>query len=403
MANRPTAPPNSAGMECYPGTDMTGVEMELLRELMRKAERNKMMTQTLSLNQLEHKHAPDPRQAEWNAQKAAGQWPGWKAAGPPPKSVNPPPASSGRPPNMNFDPNDDPWAAETAVPKADPPILQIFGNVQQGTPPINLPPAATAMGKCGFPEHSAAAMGTESTFPPAKAAAPTAENSAARQLPIPKASGPNKAARNSTPKIEEVPEEEIGDGNGGWMKALRGIEMFLRMKMNSLALNIFQPADVSPPWFPNHLWGIPSTIQQNSSDWNDKNWYPSYNSDDMDPAVPYPVHVQGIKSWASTKIKLKKWRNKELSYHEFITKVFNHDDEAGQYAKWILAHYTSKITAAPKSQVPDLAAFLNKMRGCVFGCNNSISSGVDECGLRQEALTWCFHVHADNFCMTMQR
>ena len=46
--------------------------MELLRELMRKAERNQMMTQTLSLHQLEHKHAPDPRQAEWNAQKAAG-------------------------------------------------------------------------------------------------------------------------------------------------------------------------------------------------------------------------------------------------------------------------------------------------------------------------------------------
>ena len=188
--------------------------MELLRELMRKAERNQMMTQTMSLHQLEHKHAPDPRQAEWNAQKAAGQWPGWKATGPPPKSVNP---SSGRPPKMNYDPNDDQWATESAVPKADPPILQIFGNVQQGTPPINLPPAATATGKSGFPEHSAAAMGTESTFPPAKAAAPTAENSAARQLPIPKASGPNKAARNSTPKIEEVPEEEVGDGNGGRM------------------------------------------------------------------------------------------------------------------------------------------------------------------------------------------
>ena len=120
--------------------------MELLRELMRKAERNQMMTQTLSLHQLEHKHAPDPRQAEWNAQKAAGQWPGWKAAGPPPKSVNPP-ASSGRPPKMNYDPDDDPWAA---APKADPPVLHIFGNVQQGTPPINLPPAATAMPKSGF-------------------------------------------------------------------------------------------------------------------------------------------------------------------------------------------------------------------------------------------------------------
>ena len=119
-------------------------------------------------------------------------------------------------------------------------------------------------------------------------------------------------------------------------------------------------------WFPNHLCGIPATIQQNSSDWNDKNLYPSYKSDDMDPAVPFPVHVQGIKSWASTKIKLKKWRGKDLSYHEFIMKVFNHDDEAGQCAKWILAHYTSKITAAPKSQAPDLAAFLKKMRVDAF-------------------------------------
>ena len=90
--------------------------MELLRELMLKAERNQMMTQTLSLHQLEHKNAPDPRQAEWNAQKAAGQWPGWKATAPPPKSVNPP-VSSGRPPKMNYDPDDDPWAVGSAVPK----------------------------------------------------------------------------------------------------------------------------------------------------------------------------------------------------------------------------------------------------------------------------------------------
>ena len=69
-----------------------------------------MMTQTLSLHQLEHKNAPDPRQAEWKAQKAAGQWPGWKATSPPPKSVNP---------------DDDPWAVGSAAPKADPPILHI--------------------------------------------------------------------------------------------------------------------------------------------------------------------------------------------------------------------------------------------------------------------------------------
>ena len=82
-------------------------------------------------------HVLTPRQA----QKAAGQWPGWKVAGPPPKSVNPP-VASGRPPKMNYDPDDDPWAVGSAAPKADPPILQIYGNVQQGTLPINLSPAA---------------------------------------------------------------------------------------------------------------------------------------------------------------------------------------------------------------------------------------------------------------------
>ena len=46
--------------------------------------------------------------------------------------------------------------------------------------------------------------------------------------------------------------------------------------------------------------------------WNDKNWYPSYEFDDMDQSVPFPVHVQGIKSWASTKIKQKKLKDKAV-------------------------------------------------------------------------------------------
>ena len=82
--------------------------------------------------------------------------------------------------------------------------------------------------------------------------------------------------------------------------------------------------------------------------------------------MPYPVHLQGITAWASTKIKLKKYKDKDISYHEFLLKIFNHDDEAGQYAKWILAHYGPKITATPKSQAPDLAAFLKKMRVGAF-------------------------------------
>ena len=126
-----------------------------------------------------------------------------------------------------------------------------------------------------------------------------------RQLPIPKPSGPNKAARNSTPTIEEVPEEEVGDGKGGRMDESFKRNQDVFEDEDELFGFEYIPADVSPPWFPNHLWGIPTTIQHNSSDWNGKSWYPSYKSDDMNPAVPYPVHVQGIKSWASTKIKLR--------------------------------------------------------------------------------------------------
>ena len=38
----------------------------------------------------------------------------------------------------------------------------------------------------------------------------------------------------------------------------------------------------------------------------------------------------------------------------------------GNMRSGILAHYTSKIMATPKSQAPDLAAFLKKMRVDAF-------------------------------------
>ena len=249
------------------------------------------------------------------------------------------------------------------MPKADPPVLQIFGNVQQATPLINLPPAAAA--KSGFSEHSAAALGTESKFPPAKAAA---ENLAARQLSIPKPTGPNKAAKNSTPTILEVSEKKETDAAGRMAEAFKRRREDFEDEEDLFGFE-YIPANVSPPWFPNQFWGIPATVQQHLtdwSDWSDKNWYASYNNDNMDPAIPYPVHAQGIKTWACTKIKLKKYKNKDISYHEFLVKIFNHDAEEGQFSMWVLAHYGPKILVIPKIQAPDLTAFLKKMRADAF-------------------------------------
>ena len=369
MANQQPNAANSAGLQVYPGTDMTGMEMDLLRELMRKAERNNMMAAAMTVHQAEqeqHKGKGKQQTAQQGGKSSANvnssmqggyQWP----------------TTTGRPPKTNYGAEDDPWAEKApeytqgSVPKANPPVLQIFGNVSQGTPPVNLPPAATAMGhsgSAGFPEHSAAALGTESKFPPSNAkSSPAPPSAQERQMPIPKSAGQNKAAKISPgPTIQEVineAEAKTGISIGGRMD-----DGTKRLREDDEDIFGFEyiPEDVSPPWFPNNLWGIPATVQHHHSDWGDKNWYPDYATDDMDPTVPIPVHVQGVREWATTKLKMKKFEDKGWSYHDFLLQVINHDAEAGHYAKWILSHYASKITSTPKTQAPDFAGFLKKMR-----------------------------------------
>ena len=53
--------------------------------------------------------------------------------------------------------------------------------------------------------------------------------------------------------------------------------------------------------------------------------------------------------WATTKLKMKKFEDKGWSYQDLLLQVINHDAEAAHYAKWVLAHYTSKITSTPKT------------------------------------------------------
>eukprot|EP00435_Cladocopium_sp_Y103_P007132 s4868_g2.t1 len=109
MAN-PSKNPGVDATQPIPGTDMTGVELDLLRELMRKAERNQLMAHANSLQNLEHKNLQDPKKAEWEAQQRS-QWPmpGYAAAAK--TTVQAPPQNSGRPPktsDANYDPADDP-------------------------------------------------------------------------------------------------------------------------------------------------------------------------------------------------------------------------------------------------------------------------------------------------------
>eukprot|EP00435_Cladocopium_sp_Y103_P013088 s2767_g3.t1 len=145
MANPPKNP-GVDGTQPIPGTDMTGVEMDLLRELMRKAEHNQLMAHANSLHNLEHKTMQDPKKAEWEAQRSQWPMPGYAAAAK--ITVKTPLQNSmpGRPPKTsaaNYDLADGPSVtgiSEGHVSKANPPLLQIFGSVTQGTV-ANFPPA----------------------------------------------------------------------------------------------------------------------------------------------------------------------------------------------------------------------------------------------------------------------
>ena len=64
-----------------------------------------------------------------------------------------------------------------------------------------------------------------------------------------------------------------------------------------------------------------------------------------------------IKSVACTKIKLKKYKDKDVqvSGQDFQPRCLSG-------TKWVLAHYRSKISAIPKAEATDLATFPEKMR-----------------------------------------
>ena len=124
--------------------------------------------------------------------------------------------------------------------------------------------------KCRLPRILSCCIGkTESKFPPANPkSSPAPPPVAERQLPIPKPAGQNKAAKVTPgPTLQEVIDEA---------EAKTGISVGGRMDEGSKTLreddeDMFGfehiPEDVSPPWFPNNLWGIPSTMQHNNYDW----------------------------------------------------------------------------------------------------------------------------------------
>eukprot|EP00435_Cladocopium_sp_Y103_P072693 s313_g41.t1 len=123
--------------------------------------------------------------------------------------------------------------------------------------------------------------------------------------------------------------------------------------------SVVSETEDSPPWFPNYPAGLPSTFK----------WGPSWEESDVlvdldkvDLAIPKPAWVHSTEQWSRTIITMPKYRAQKITFLEFTKMVFRRDPDAAKYAKKLIGKYRKMVTACPRSQAPDLAAWCLHVR-----------------------------------------
>eukprot|EP00435_Cladocopium_sp_Y103_P046125 s278_g13.t1 len=123
--------------------------------------------------------------------------------------------------------------------------------------------------------------------------------------------------------------------------------------------SVVSEAEDSPPWYPNYPAGLPSTFK-----WG-PNWEDSeviVDLDKVDLAIPKPAWVHSTEQWSRTIITMPEYRAQRITFLEFTKMVFCRDPDAAKYAKKLIGKYRKLVTACPRSQAPDLAAWCLHVR-----------------------------------------
>eukprot|EP00435_Cladocopium_sp_Y103_P019158 s1172_g4.t1 len=79
--------------------------------------------------------------------------------------------------------------------------------------------------------------------------------------------------------------------------------------------------------------------------------------DKVDLAIPKPAWVHSTEQWSRTIITMPKYRAQKITFLEFTKMVFHRDPDAAKHAKKLIGKYRKMVTACPRSQAPDLAAW----------------------------------------------
>eukprot|EP00435_Cladocopium_sp_Y103_P010612 s55_g2.t1 len=265
------------------------------------------------------------------------------------------------------------------------PVLTLYGKVQQQS--ANAAKAAFAASQraaaamaqsamnssAGFPKSAgASASASEAHTPKASAAACGSERAQKdSQMPVEpnvigaksKAKAAGKIARIS----EEVEVAEIAaspsasaDSNATAMtdaskRRYDAMEAAVDRAYEDDEFSIVSETEFSPPSFPTYQAGLPDTFSWGAN-WNDNEVLLNY--DYVDDAIPKPAWIHSSEQWGRTLITMPKFAKEKISFHKFTLMCFARDPTACKYAKQLIGKFRKHVTACPRTQAPDLCAWL---------------------------------------------
>ena len=76
----------------------------------------------------------------------------------------------------------------------------------------------------------------------------------------------------------------------------------------------------------------------------------------LNDSVPFPEGVTSMQQWSQTMITMQKYAGR--TFGQLLDAIKSGDRDVIQYSSWLVHSYSRHITRHPRSQAPDLSAFL---------------------------------------------
>ena len=85
--------------------------------------------------------------------------------------------------------------------------------------------------------------------------------------------------------------------------------------------------------------------------------------EEVDFNVPQPAWIKDTYHWSCTLLKMGRFAEKPITYHDFVVKVFNKSMEECRYAKKMIGQFRKKLTPHTKDPGSGLLCLLNSLQG----------------------------------------